>query len=58
LYVSGKLQGEEVDQNAIEDSKIPAWHETKDLQNTPVLPLEVRDWLIHDLKKGLGKIPI
>jgi len=58
LYVSGKLQGEEVDQNAIEDSKIPTWHKTKDLQNTPVLPLEVRDWLIHDLKKGLGKIPI
>lgn len=56
-YISGELKREEGEENESDDSKIPTWHKIEDLHNTLVLPLEVRDWLIHDIKKGFEDDP-
>lgn len=33
----------------------PTWVQVDDLKNLLVYPIEIRDWLIHDLNNGFGK---
>lgn len=53
-YFSGALQliGEELLKQSEKDRYLPAWFEFSNILSQNVYPLEVRDWLVEDLRNS------
>jgi ADP-ribose pyrophosphatase YjhB (NUDIX family) len=60
-YISGKLKfvgdAMEIAANLTGDTHEPVWLPVQKLPTTLLYPLEIRDWLIEDLKSGFPEKP-
>lgn len=53
-YISGELQviGEEAEKHNENDQYYVRWYDVDELNTLSVFPLEVRDWIVDDLRSG------
>ena len=47
-----RLTGEELEKNSTTDQYKPVWVKIGELSQLVLFPIEIRDWLVEDLKKG------
>jgi len=48
-----QLTGEEVAKNSAIDQYKPVWVNISEISSLPLFPIEIRDWLVEDFKKGV-----
>lgn len=60
-YISGTprlaLDSEEAKEDPKDNFFKPGWHELKDLPDMLVYPLEIRDWLLEDIRNDFKNTP-
>ncbi|MFA5358557.1 MAG: NUDIX domain-containing protein [Patescibacteria group bacterium] len=60
-YLSGdpRLSSDSIEAQRLSDDNFyqPQWHKITDLPQMLVYPLEIRDWLVEDIKNGFTNTP-